>query len=392
MGIEGDPVIHRVVATVGELEDVDVIRVSLVDRGANRVPFRFTKRDSQEGDGVAGFDLGGFLRRKEVVAKAEPAELVGVAFSAEVDADAAKALVEKAGLSTETLIEAKDGGKVYAQAEGDFNPEGLTFMQLNNDWGVFLKGADKIVKQARETLSFKDNLGSAQFIPGLFLSMDTLSSTVLGILDEADSRDEAVGAIKDATSSFGDFVGSLAEQIPTDVFKLEEILSESGETQPGDDASGSTSTADKGDSGTAAKKAEDGDGKSAEDKGKGADDVKKGEDKKTQTADDAGEAKKSESGNDGEEENPVLDAIKALSGKLDGIEKTVKDLDGKVDAVAKTADEAKDLAKKADKALEETVGGPVPGDAALRRRFTRTQKRDGGRVPLMDTSRGGSGD
>lgn len=377
MSIEGGPVIHRVVGTVGELEDVDVIRVSLVDRGANRVPFRFTKRDSQEGDGVAGLDLGGFLRRKEVVAKVEPAELVAVAFSAEVNADSAKALIEQAGLKVDNLVEAGDGGKLYSQVEGDFSPEGLTFMQLTDQWGVFLKGADKVAKQARETLSFKDNLGSAQFIPGLFLSMDTLSSTVMGILDEADSRDEAVGAIKDATSSFGEFVGGLAEQIPADVFKLEEIIAESGETQPEADASGSTSTVDK---------AEGGDGKSADGEGDGADNAEKGGDKPTGTPDDGGKVQKSESGKDGEED-PVLAAIKGLSGKLDGIEKNVTELGGKVDAAVKEAGEAKELALKADKTLAETVGGPVPGDPSFGRQRTKTRKREG-RMPLLDTSRG----
>ncbi len=385
MSIEGGPVIHRVVATVGELEDVDVIRVSLVDRGANRVPFRFTKRDSQEGDGVAGFDLGGFLRRKEVVAKAEPAELVAVAFSAEVNADSAKALIEQAGLKVDNLVEAGDGGKLYSQVEGDFSPEGLTFMQLTDQWGVFLKGADKVAKQARETLSFKDNLGSAQFIPGLFLSMDTLSSTVMGILDEADSRDEAVGAIKDATSSFGEFVGGLAEQIPADVFKLEEIIAESGETQPEADASG----ADKGEDGKTAK-SEGGDGKSAEGEGDGADKAEKGGDEPTGTSDDGGKVQKSESGKDGEED-PVLAAIGGLSGKLDGIEKNVAELGGKVDAVAKEAGEAKALAQKTDKVLAETVGGPVPGDPSFGRQRTKTRKREG-RMPLLDTSRGGPED
>ena len=385
MAAEGGPVIHRVLATVGELEDVDVIRVSLVDRGANRVPFRFTKRDSQEGDGVAGFDLGGFLRKKETVAKVEPAELVAVAFSTEVDADAAKAAVEKAGLSTETLIEASDGGKLYHQAEGDFSPEGLTFMQLSDHWGVFLKGADKIVKQAAEALSFKDTMGAQQFIPGLFLASDTLTGTVLNILDEADNQEDVVAAVKDAATAHADFLVGLAEQIPKDVFKLDAIITESGETQPEADASGTDAKVDK---------AEDGDGKSAEDEGDGADKVEKGEDgKKASTSDDEDKVEKSEPEEDGD--TPILKAIKGLGEKLDGVQKNVEDLGGKVDAAQKSADEAKDLAQKADQTLSETVGGVAPGDAALQRRFTtraHTKKSEGGRIPLMDSARNHSED
>jgi hypothetical protein len=71
----------------------------------------------------------------------------------------------------------------------------------------------------------------------------------------------------------------------------------------------------------------------------------------------------------------------------------VEALGGKVEAAEKVASEAKTLAEKADQTLTETVVGSAPGDQNLSRRFrARTRKREGGHIPLMDSSRSQSGD
>lgn len=84
-----------------ELKDVEVGFVSLVKRGANRIPFRILKEDT----GMAGFDLSTFMFRK---ADADEASRQAVAKTDAVLAQAME-ILKSAGYSVAKLEPASDG-------------------------------------------------------------------------------------------------------------------------------------------------------------------------------------------------------------------------------------------------------------------------------------------
>lgn len=384
---------RRVTIKAGELTGVRVGKISLVDRGANRVPFRLQKRDGQprkEGNGVLNFGKLPFSKTDE-----PKVALGAVAVAAGVDLDSTKELVAKAGYDVEKRewIEAQDGGHVLPLVD-DFDPANAQFVKFDDQHGAFLLNAQAILQKAAKSMDFNENLGAAQFIPGLFMSVDALSSTVMKILDEADSKGEATTAIKGATEAFGAALTAMADAIPEDVFKLEAILTTKSEDESGDgEGTGTEAKAQKG----------DGEGSEAgNDNGESEGKVEKKEDPEGQdagTADDAGEGKVAKTDPEGDDkgseptgEPTLADVLKAVSGVKDAVssvEKRVEGVEAKVGDIEKAAGEAKDLAKKAGDSVKSITGGLPVGDQPTTSRnvaYRTTRKGDRPSVPLLDTA------
>lgn len=101
-----------------EMKDATVSHISLVDRGANRIPFRIVK---QEKSGMskkhfAGLDLGNlFVRKTEEAEVDQEAEVVSVVVMDEDEE--AKKLVEEAGFDVSSPKTMEDGSVVYQQGD-----------------------------------------------------------------------------------------------------------------------------------------------------------------------------------------------------------------------------------------------------------------------------------
>ncbi len=371
MGLQDKTTTHKVLMTAGELTDVAVMRISLVDRGANRVPFRLEKRESTpgEGNGVIPSNWNIPFTNRE-----KPVEIAGVAFGADVRLDLAKAQLAEAGLSSENLIEDESGNRVFAQGK-NFDPATSQFLKFDEQTGVFLRNAQETLKKAAD--NFNDAVGAQQFIPGLLLSTDALHGVIVDILEKAENKVDAATQIKTAVANFGEFLGGLADKIPADVFKLEEILTAPGETKAEADASDADVT--KADTA----KAGEGDADASDD---GTGKVAKGEDdsQDTQSTDDVAEGKVVKSDPEGSDENPVLKAVEKLTEQVGSMSDKIGELDGKVTKAADSAEEAKELAKKSEKALA-AVGGLPEGDTDDV--VTETVEKAEVHIPLIDTAR-----
>ncbi len=358
---------RRVKMTVGELESVDVLRISLVDRGANRVPFRITKREGSSEGGIDVIDFGKNLFKRESKADDSPAEIAALVV-ADAAVERVNTVLKAAGLTVENDLEA-EGFHVYLPADvKEFDSEAHQLVKFDDEIGVFVKGAEAILKTA--SMNFGENLGAQQFIPGLFMANDALARTIEKALDDADTHKEAVKSIKAATKAFGAFVDALAEKIPADVFKLEKAF-EAVEIETKPEPKVEKTEKAEGDE-TKPEGAETPEG------------VEKGEGTDTgQSPDDGSEPKVEKSDTNQDGKDPILEAVKELTGM-------VKSLTGQVAEVKGTAEEARELARKADKTTA-AVGGTAEDDGPPVLRFAGqggVQKREGGSRPLMDTAYG----
>ncbi len=372
------PGVRRIKMPVGELINVDVLRISLVDRGANRAPFRITKREgpSEEGQGV--LDFYKHFRKEANSAIVAQAEVAAIVVSSGADADKASELIKAAGFSIEKTVKSEEGHTAYVQGETDLDPEKCTYLKFDDNRGVYLRGVPGEEVQKRASTDFGENLGAQQFIPGMFLAHDALASTITNILEEEDtSQEKVVTSIKAAATKFSTFVGDLAEKIPADVFKLEQAFDAEAiepEAKPEDDKTADPEKDPK------VEKSED--EKPKDEKA----DAKKGEaEDKAGTPDSGAKANVEKSEPDEDGKDPILKAIEGIGAQL-------KDLKGQVDEAKDTADEAKALAQKADSASA-AVGGASTGDPEPKLRFNQGAKvKKGEIIPLMDTARSGSRD
>lgn len=364
----------------GELMNVTIKRVSIVDRGANRVPFRIEKRDSstsEEGNDVLNFAK---LSLKKADKEPKEATIACLVLGSGADLDEAKARVEKSG------VQVPEGREWAQDAEGnhylafvDEVPKDGQFYKFDDEAGVVLQGAESVVDVVKQSMDFSENLGAAQFIPGMFMANDALIATVMTVVDEADSKGSAVDAIKSATEAFGNTLVAAAEAIPEDVFKLESAFA--AEVEKVTDKDEDDDEKSKSRSRSKTKKAEAVE-KKDEDEQEGGASNEEGEPEGVEKSEDEPEGEDKEEPK-GDSEPTLADVMKAVAGfgeKLDGVSTKVEELGGQVTEAKKAADEAKVLARKSDR-TGRALGGTSQGDAQVR---VRTRKRERGRQPASE--------
>lgn len=207
----------RIKSKVRELSNAKVSYVSLVTRGANRIPFRLIKT-SKEQDGM--IDLSSL---KSIFSPVKKAALDTPRITAVVikkDANLADKLQEisKAGLRTDNVLELEDGTILVSQ-EAD-SQIGAVIVKMGDNSFLLVKGM-----YSYTTPSFNDLVNTQGFYP----NVDTATSSLKQICFDAVgamhlSQEDAQKVISDALKDFSSYIESLVSIIPKDVFKLESAL------------------------------------------------------------------------------------------------------------------------------------------------------------------------
>jgi len=416
-----------------ELVNTEVNFVSLVKRGANRIPFRITKEDQNM------IDLHKIGRA--IFKMAEPKlDVIGAIVQKSADIDKVNAVLKSAGLDPETLVKSEHDGVV-------------TLTKADNlESGSVLKVSDEVALVVNTDLkktfngidlgswSFGEVLATEGYFVGVCTAVDVLKSTVANILMEATSAAEAASAVGKASDEMKAYLVTLTGGLPVQAFKADAEFAKAGSLEKADAPAESAEPAIKADEQVEAKKEADVKAEKAEESeatvekaeevvtdtvtkenvnpmdnhesSESSDSKKKkkaeSSDEKNAEADDKAKAKEpakkeedavadvekaaskelddSESGAGAEKPKDapvvkadhavVLEAIaelrKSVEDEISGVKKSVSDISDRVEQVSK-------LAKKTDADLNGTVFNDAGGDV------TRTQKSDGA-IPLLDTA------
>jgi hypothetical protein len=203
-----------------KLSDLDVRFVSLVDRGANRMPFRVVKRDHQENPEMS-LDLSSLSRvfKSEPTAPAKP-EIVAVVLAKNDPklVEQAQVLLKAEGLDLQVVTSYEDGTVSIAKSE-DFQ-EGSTLVQASPQMALVVKGFDPYGTKM-DALSFGEAAQARGFYSGLNGAMDTLRDMVYAKLTKADSPNTAVSEVKQVMTEFVQYVEALTSALPVSVFKAD---------------------------------------------------------------------------------------------------------------------------------------------------------------------------
>lgn len=413
-----------------KLEGADVNYLSLVERGANRSPFKVMKDDK----GAQGMiDLSRVLKG----AVEGKAKIVGFVVE-KGDKTLATEVLKAAGFPVDKIVEFEDGTLVVKQDDTDLKTaKDVVAIKMDDDFVLLAKGFDPY--SMCEDMGFNDILKSQGFMPGLSMGMDALGQSIRQALYAAEDQKDAVAKIGEALDAFASYTQGLAKSIPQTAFKaLEsfrkqktEALKKAAEGAAATDAekakaaevaaaAAATATAE------ATKKAEA--DKAAADAA-AAEVAKKAEEEEIQKSyvNMASDEKKyhdalpthergafakmkpearkefmtrSKGGSpvntrkdDEAGEDKFAAAMERMLGKVTetvtatvnaAVEGVKKDLGGKIDAVAKTATEAKEQAAAVQKSFKNTVLGTPAGDEDDD--TTPTRKNDEGATGCMDTA------
>ena len=200
-----------------ELTDVQVSHVSLVKRGAIRLPFKILKA---EGDGA--------MINLSKIFKTDPSvpTVAAVLVNKAADLSIAKARLTKAGFQVETYDDTQDGVIIFPQVDelGDITPgdNGTFIMKMDEMLSCVLTGIEKSFEPINfDSTSFDEVLAQEGMRPGIHLSMDVLGATVSNILAKAEGRDEMVTDLTKTLDEFRDHVVSLAVAVPDTAFSVD---------------------------------------------------------------------------------------------------------------------------------------------------------------------------
>lgn len=214
----------RLKVPLRELSDLEVRFVSLVDRGANRIPFRIVK--SEQENEMLNLSKIGQLVKKSAPA-ATPAEVTkpqatveAVILSKSDDAVLGK-IVEalKAEGFAFTHTKKFDDGTVALSKSEDYTT-GTQIVSVGDTMAVVVKGFEAYASD----LTFTEMAKARGFYDNTRTAMSALSDVISTQLYKSASQAEAKTAINNSLKEFNAYVSGLVDALPVSVFKAERAV------------------------------------------------------------------------------------------------------------------------------------------------------------------------
>ena len=152
-----------------ELVDTDVSFVSLVKRGANRIPFRITKED---GPMLDLYKIGRSLFHK---ADSRP-QIVAAVFQKGADLTKVAALFQKAGLEPKKFVKSEKGGVVTVAKADAAAAEDTMVVKMSDSFGLVVSG----LKKSFDENDFSGTIYGEPLAKGGYVPSPRLAYAMLG--------------------------------------------------------------------------------------------------------------------------------------------------------------------------------------------------------------------
>lgn len=203
-----------------KLTDVGVEYISLVKRGANRIPIRVVKSEDVN-TSEDNMDLLKNLFTSKQVEETSEAPVVTSILLKQADWNEAveKELVEL-GFSVEDKEELEEG---FIFKQEGFESED-TVIKLNDFAFITVKNVTKAFEPFSSSGSFSENFKKGGFFPNVRMATDVLMDTIVNVMFSAEGNTVPVEAVQKSLDEFSNFVVTSLKSIPKDAFKVEDIV------------------------------------------------------------------------------------------------------------------------------------------------------------------------
>lgn len=362
--------------------------ISLVERGANRIPFKIMKQENE----MKVFDLGSIFTRKSE----KGPEVVGVVTMKGDKFDAVKDAIVASGFDVTDVQEHEDGSVVFKQ--GDLEGE-TTVVRISDELALVTKGFSPYNMDLSTAggESFADACTAQGFFPGVSTVMEVLSQSVRETLYSAKTPGEASAGIDKLFREAGAYVKTMVSALPVKAFKMEQdvlttSIAKGDDEQEQDTAAGAEAPTLEGEAaGDAHGTAEGEDSGEGSDGGDGADngdaiDQEGGEQKAQKSEDSLTPEKVSDmvAGKVGEALSGVTATMQAITAALEQVQKAAQDSTEAIKQFGARLDDAEKVAKSAKEAVSGVVVGGI--DADDRNNTTSVRKSETSVMGEIDTA------
>lgn len=205
-----------------KLVDVDVEFVSLVKRGANRLPLRVIKSDdieNQEENKMSFFDKL-FSNAEASKDETKEPQISAIIMDSQCNIEDVEKQLEELGFKI-TEKEEVEGGIVFRQSE--FSEEDVV-IRLSETTFVSISNVSKAFEPFASGDSFADNFNKGSFFPSVRMATDVLMDTIVNVMFNDDGNKAPVETVTKVLEEFNRFVLTSLKSIPKDAFKLEDIM------------------------------------------------------------------------------------------------------------------------------------------------------------------------
>jgi hypothetical protein len=202
-----------------KLENATVQYISLVERGANRIPFRIIKRDKETGM----INLSTIFKKEQAETSPEPRETKVVALVVEKTSQLPQvtALIKKAGFVVNHVEEPGDGTVVFKQVDEALDFDVLTTVKMGDNLLV-LVDEQKVSKSVEEGIT-GESLRQYGFLPSPDLALIELYHSVTKSISEVtpETVDAFETALKTDLAAFHEYAMTWIEEMPASIRKMD---------------------------------------------------------------------------------------------------------------------------------------------------------------------------
>lgn len=210
--------------TATKMSEAKVSHISLVERGANRIPFKVVKEESDTMSKFSGLDLGNLFARKAEKAPEVP-QVIGVITMKGESLEAVQKAVAEAGFAVDASVEMDDGSVVFKQ-EG-FSDEALAdgvVVRLSESVALVTKGFSPYnMDITADGVTFADQCAASGFYPAINSIMTTLSDAVRSVVYNAKTPAEAKSGVTKLFAEASAYTASFVGGLPVKAFKMEDL-------------------------------------------------------------------------------------------------------------------------------------------------------------------------
>ncbi len=207
----------KVIIQARELSEMDVNIISLVKRGANRIPFRIVKSD-----GETTMNLSNLFVWKQ--APQLPA-VVAVVLAKSANQEVYTKALAEGGFEVDHVTEGENETVTLMFTKSDEMTDAIA-LKISDDAALIVVGVEKGLLSFPDSNSFIENITKAGFAPSYHIANEILNETVGNIIFSEGDAAETKEAVSKAISDFGGYIEAILSTIPVQAFKAEEIVVE----------------------------------------------------------------------------------------------------------------------------------------------------------------------
>lgn len=213
----------KVRLNVNKLGDPTVNYISLVSRGANRIPFRIVKHEQEQSMiDLASLNLSKLFKGEKAIAESTVPQptIVGFVTMKDENFDIVKKHLKDAGYKISDLHEESDGSVVFKQQ--DELPEEFSVLKMADSLLVLVDGID--AEEAVEGTIYESLLQEDSFLPSQEIAAKGMQLAMTEISATDDSAKDKVAKMELVTKDYNGYMSKLFNWVPAQLNVMAALL------------------------------------------------------------------------------------------------------------------------------------------------------------------------